>query len=216
MGRVQTLLLARHGATAWNESGYCQGRRDVPLSAAGRRQAQALRDALVTRRLHGVHASPLARAIETARIVSGEEPRTIADLAEIDRGHWEGHAMDEIRRRWGKLHDAWYDDPAGLAMPGGERFDDLWARAGRVLDLLARSLNDLAAAGREGATLFACGHKAINRVLIARALGLPSRGVWRIPQPQASLTVLLREGDRWREERIADVAHLPPDLRSDS
>ncbi len=213
---MPTLLLARHGATAWNESGYCQGRRDVPLSAAGRRQAQALREALRPHALDRVYASPLARALETARLVSGAEPVPIAELAEIDRGHWEGHAMAEIRRRWGKLHEAWYLDPAGLAMPGGERFDDLWARAGGVLDLLAGAFAELAASGAASPTLFACGHKAINRVLIARALGLPSRGVWQIPQPQASLTVLLREGDGWRAERVADVAHLPADLRSDS
>ncbi len=215
---MQTLLLGRHGATSWNESGYCQGRRDVPLSAVGRRQAAALRGAIGPSAPDRVYASPLARAIETARIACGSEPVPLPDLAEIDRGHWEGHEVAEIRRRWGRLHASWYDDPAGLAMPGGERFDDLWARAGKVLDLFAALLAELSASATEGAaaTLFACGHKAINRALIARALGRPTRGVWQIPQPQACLTVLVREGDGWRAERIADVAHLSPDLRSDS
>jgi broad specificity phosphatase PhoE len=204
--RVQTLVLVRHAATSWNESEYCQGHRDVPLSATGRRQVALLREALAELAFDRVYASPLSRARETARLL-GREPRVLDDLTEIDRGHWEGHPPDEIRRRWGKLARAWYDDPTGLAMPGGEEFDALWVRAQRVLDLIA------SAGGR---SVLACGHKAINRVIIARALGRPAKGVWAIPQPQACRTVLQRGPEGWRAEVIGDVAHLPAGLRFDT
>ena len=46
---VLELYLVRHGATSWNESGYCQGRKDVPLSEGGRTQAALLRDASAAR-----------------------------------------------------------------------------------------------------------------------------------------------------------------------
>ncbi len=36
------LLLIRHGETAWNRERRMQGHIDIPLSDAGRRQAQAL------------------------------------------------------------------------------------------------------------------------------------------------------------------------------
>ena len=210
---VLTLVLLRHGATAWNESGYCQGRRDVPLADAGRAQALRLRDAFAGRPFDLVLASPLGRAVETARIATGRNPSILEDLMEIDRGHWEGHVAEEIRRRWGKLHKAWYEDPKGLAMPGGESFDELWDRAGRVLGAVEETGKGL---------VLACGHKAINRVIIARALGRPTAGVWQIPQPQACRTELARDEDsrststRWECVMLADVSHLPRELRSDS
>jgi len=203
---VLTLVLVRHAATAWNENGYCQGRRDVGLSARGREQVGLLRTALEGLAFDRVYASPLSRAVETARLL-GHEPVLLPDLAEIDRGHWEGHEPEEIRRRWGKLHKAWYDDPKGLAMPGGEAFDDLWERAGRVL---ARVQAD------GGRNVLACGHKAINRVILARALARPSRGVWQIPQPQACRSVLRLDGGAWQADLVGDDAHLPAGMRSES
>lgn len=204
---MQTLVLVRHGATAWNDNGYFQGHKDVPLNERGREQADALGRLLDGQRFDRIFASPLSRAQETARRVAGE-PEILPDLIELDRGHWEGHVGEEIRRRWGKLWKAWYEDPAGLAMPGGEAFDDLWERTGRLLATLEET-------GAE--SILACGHKGINRVLIARALDLPTEGVWRIPQPQVSRSVLVRDdAGKWSAEILGDVSHLPPDLRSDS
>jgi phosphoserine phosphatase len=199
------LTLVRHGATAWNEDGLCLGRRDIPLSATGRRQAECLRAALSGERFDRVFSSPLSRAVETARLL-GHEPEILDDLAEIDRGAWEGLLPDAIRKRDAALHARWYDDPKGLAMPGGEAFDHLWERAGRALAFLSK------ASGR----VLAVGHRALNRVLIARALGRDSKGVWGIAQPQACRTVLVGEKGRFRAELTGDVAHLPPELRSDS
>ncbi|MHC4930571.1 MAG: histidine phosphatase family protein [Planctomycetota bacterium] len=203
---MQTLVLVRHGATAWNENGYCQGRKDVPLSSRGREQAARTSEALAHLSFDRVFASPLDRAQETARHIRGD-PEILEDLIEIDRGHWEGHEMSEVRRRWGKLCKVWYDDPTGETMPGGESFDGLWERAGRLLNRLEDC---------EAEWVLACGHKAVNRVLLARALDRPAKGVWQIPQPQACCSVLVREGGGWRAERIGDVSHLPDELRSDS
>lgn len=199
------IVLVRHGATAWNEGRRCLGRTDIPLSATGRAQAERLCAALRGERFDRVFSSPLSRALETARLL-GHEPEILEDLAEIDRGLWEGLLPDAIRSRDPLFHARWYDDPKGLAMPGGEAFDGLWERAGRALEALGKA---------EGAVL-AVGHRALNRVLIARALGRDSKGVWGIAQPQACRTVLVGEKGRLRAEALGDVAHLPPELRSDS
>ena len=203
---MKTVVLVRHGATNWNESGYCQGRKDVPLSALGRAQAKALATPLAEFEFDAVFASPLIRAIETGRI-AGYDPAIVEDLVEIDRGHWEGHAMEEVRRRWGKLHGAWYADPSGLSLPGGEAFDAFWERAGRVLAWV----ESLAAE-----TVLLCGHKATNRAVLARAEGRKPAEVWGIRQPQASVSVLVREPEGWRVERAGDDSHLAPEQRSDS
>jgi len=202
---VNRLVLVRHGSTAWNERGLCLGRRDEPLSGKGRRQAERLRAALKGERFHRVVSSPLARAVETARLL-GHEPRILHDLLEIDRGAWEGLAPDEIAKRDPAFHARWYLDPTGLAMPGGESFADLWERAGRVLALLQGA----------GESVLAVGHKAINRVLIARALGHEAKGVWGIAQPQACVTELALLDGRWSVGLLGDGSHLPPELRSDA
>jgi len=203
---VKTLVLVRHAATSWNENGYCQGLKDVSLSARGEDQARRLRDAMGEARFDRAYASPLMRTQQTATLLGYPQPTLLEDLREIDRGYWEGHPMDEVRRRWGKLARAWYDDPTGLAMPGGEAFDDLWDRAGRLLEQLVAGGGDV---------VLACGHKAINRVLIARALGRPPKGVWDIPQPQTGRSVLQFVQGAWRAEMIGDVSHLPAELRSE-
>jgi probable phosphoglycerate mutase len=203
---VDTLVLVRHGATAWNASGYCQGHKDVALSDVGLEQVALLKDALSGYAFDRAVASPLLRAQQTARGI-GYEPDVMPDLIEIDRGHWEGHQPDEIQRRWGKLHKQWYDDPKGLGMPGGETFDSLWERATRVAQELEQGPGD---------TILAAAHKAFNRVMVAVLTGLPTKGVWQIPQPQASYNVLVRTGDGWEATHVGDVSHLPPELRSSS
>jgi broad specificity phosphatase PhoE len=205
---MPTLVLVRHGATEWNALGRCQGRTDVPLSDRGRKQAEALRERLAAYAFDACFASPLSRARDTARIASGGlEPAILPGLAEIDRGDWEGLPMPEAKARWADFSERWYDDPAGLSMPGGEEFDALWDRAGRVVEEFVRTDAECVLAG---------GHKAINRVVIARALGRPSKGVWDIPQPQACVSVLVRENGTWKAEILGDVSHLPAELRSDS
>jgi probable phosphoglycerate mutase len=202
---VVRIVLVRHGATAWNERGLCQGRHDVPLSASGRRQAACLAEALRGEEFDRVFSSPLGRALETARLL-GHEPEPLPDLVEIDRGAWEGLGPDEIRRRYPDLHAGWYEDPSALAMPRGESFPDLWARAGRALGALEAA----------GGVVLAVAHKAINRVIIARALGRPSKGVWGIAQPQACRTVLEGTDGSYRAALLGDASHLPAELRSDS
>jgi len=194
----------------WRHAEAEEGQPDLErkLTAKGRRQAQHVAAWLLQRlpSKFTLLSSPAVRARQTAEGI-GYEPEVLPDLIEIDRGHWEGHEADEIQRRWGKLHKQWYDDPTGLAMPGGEAFDDLWARAGRV----ARRLEQ-----EPGATILAAAHKAMNRVLVAVMTGLPSKGVWQIPQPQACCNVLVRTDDGWKATRVGDVSHLPPELRSSS
>ena len=60
--------LVRHGETEWNSENRMCGRTDVPLSEAGRRQAESLAERLKPIPFEALYSSPLQRARETARL----------------------------------------------------------------------------------------------------------------------------------------------------
>jgi len=109
-----SLILIRHGQTDWNTEGRIQGRTDIPLNAAGRAQAQTLKDACghltaPSAMPYTVLSSPLSRALETARIALGEAALIATDerLMEIDYGSWGGvpgrileETQPEACQRW--------------------------------------------------------------------------------------------------------------------
>lgn len=91
------LFCFRHGETDYNRARLMQGRLDIPLNAAGRAQAQAIRPFLEKVVFDAVVASPLDRAQATASILSGlprAEIAVDARLTEIDFGVSEGMPID--------------------------------------------------------------------------------------------------------------------------
>ena len=64
------VYVARHGQTEWNAQNRICGRTDVELTEEGRRQAEELAESLTGRGVDVILASPMKRAIETARAVS--------------------------------------------------------------------------------------------------------------------------------------------------
>ncbi|MEX0286509.1 MAG: histidine phosphatase family protein [Paracoccaceae bacterium] len=83
------LGLIRHGPTAWNRAGQIQGRSDIPLDDEARAELDGLTLPAPWDQADLV-SSPLARAVETAELVTGRAPRTVRALTEMDWGDWEG------------------------------------------------------------------------------------------------------------------------------
>ena len=59
------MVLLRHGATEWSQSGQHTGRTDIPLLDLGREQAKAAGELLAGMTFAQVLTSPLQRASET-------------------------------------------------------------------------------------------------------------------------------------------------------
>lgn len=96
------LLLIRHAQSTWNAAERWQGQADPPLSAEGRRQAEALARELVREPIDVLLTSDLCRAVETAAILGagrGLEPIPDPRFRELDIGSWTGLTGDEIDRR---------------------------------------------------------------------------------------------------------------------
>lgn len=154
------VVLARHGETEWSAALKHTGFTDIPLTPTGREQAAALRAPLAGRDFALVLSSPLARAVDTCWGAGlGERAELRDELREWDYGEYEGWTTAEIRERRPQWR-LWRD-----GCPGGESFEQLAARADRLVGELRALEGD--------AVLFAHGH--ILRILTARWLGLPAQ-----------------------------------------
>ena len=153
------MVLLRHGATEWSQSGQHTGRTDIPLLDLGREQAKAAGELLRGMTFAQVLTSPLQRAADhlcagrirravrsptcwsgtTAPMRAGPPPRSAA-----------------TRPGWTLWTDGVID---------GERAADVGRRVDRVIER-ARQL--------DGDTLCVA-HGHVLRVLTARWLGLATR-----------------------------------------
>ena len=160
------ISLLRHGATEWNALGRMQGRRDVPLSAAGRNEVAAWRlPATVARDAKWV-SSPLARAMETANLLGCAHPLVEPALTEMDWGAWEGRTHDELRAQFGDEFSR--NERLGLDFrpPGGESPRDVAARVVCWLTTVAATHEPLVVVT----------HNGVLRAMLAHATGWDMSG----------------------------------------
>jgi len=137
------VYLLRHGQTTFNVEGRLPGQIDgVPLTDEGRRQAYRAAVALSGVPLATVIASPLERALETARIVAkggGLDVRVDARLKDTDVGGWAGQKIGDVEK----------NDPAWKAFlehpdeppPGVESLAHVQQRAVAVVEELTRDVS---------------------------------------------------------------------------
>ncbi len=138
-----TLYLLRHGETEFNVAGRYQGQRDSPLTAHGRDQARRhgalLKTLIAEPESWRVVASPLGRAMATARIVCAElglpedAIETDARLKEMAFGEWEGLTPAEIQARYPEAWAAREAERWHYPRPDGESYALLAARVGAFL-----------------------------------------------------------------------------------
>ena len=151
------LALLRHGHTEWNRQGRIQGRTDIPLDDDARKQ---LADMALPPPWDSADlvASPLRRAVDTARLVGKRAPRIEPALIEMNWGDWEGQqrlVLDAQPDSGYRPIETWgwnYSPPCGES-PAALR--------DRLLPW-AESL--------DGDTLAIC-HIGVMRVLLAHATG---------------------------------------------
>jgi broad specificity phosphatase PhoE len=183
------VVLVRHGETEWSRSGRHTGRTDVPLTEKGRGEAGSLASCLSGWRFVKVLTSPLQRVTETCRLAGLEERSDVReDLREWDYGQYEGRTTPDIRSDrpgW----TLWTD-----GVPGGERAEDVGARADAVIAEV-RSVNG-------DVVLFGHGH--MLRVLAARWIELSPTTGGRFGLDPATISVLGYEREtpvilRWNQ-----------------
>ena len=143
------IAFVRHGPTDWNGEGRIQGHTDIPLSAAGLAQMQALRLPVEFAGAR-IFSSPLIRAQQTAAALGLSVHALDARLMEQNWGRWEGLTNAQMRAQDGE--DCFVR--AGLKHefrpPGGESTAELMARVAAFLADAARQDSDAVAVAHFG------------------------------------------------------------------
>jgi alpha-ribazole phosphatase len=145
------LTLIRHAAIATALDGHYIGRSDVPLSAAGMRQAEGLMRQMAQQSAPSIDrlwCSPARRARQTAHPLSEHLGCTVSvdpQLHEIDFGAWEGLTFAQILEKDPCKVDQWAEFAPGFSFPGGESLAQFHERIESVTAAIhAESCNHLA------------------------------------------------------------------------
>jgi probable phosphoglycerate mutase len=177
-GTAATLLVIRHGETAWNAAHRIQGHLDIPLSQAGIRQAARLAERLADTPLAAIYSSELARAWLTATPLAqrcglsvNAEPR----LRERAFGVFEGLTLDEIAAQHGADFRRWRERDPAWRMAGGESGQDL-------IDRVLAAVGEIAER-HPGQTVAVVTHGGVLDVIYRAARAL----AWDAPREHAML-----------------------------
>lgn len=178
--RDPQLVLLRHGETEWSASGQHTGRTDIPLTAAGEKQARFAGATLADYQFAAVYTSPLLRARRTAELAGFPDAVVDEDLAEWDYGPVDGRTSRDVSEELGREFLI-FDDGVRVLPPSaehgdgrpGETLEEVAARAERVM---ARAERVLAGQdGSAGGDVLLVAHGHLLRVLATVWLGVDPR-----------------------------------------
>jgi broad specificity phosphatase PhoE/ribonuclease HI len=185
LGDPTTLLLARHGATAYSlEKKFSgSGGLDLPLIELGEQQGAALAKEVAQRgEATRIISSPLLRARQTAELIASATGLPVSineDFAECAFGDWDGLTFTQVRERWPEEMADWLASTA-VAPPGGESFDQCQARVRRGLMTTLREY--------PGETVVIVAHVTPIKLLITDAVGASVDSIYRMELPPCSIS----------------------------
>jgi probable phosphoglycerate mutase len=173
------VYLLRHGRTEWNAEGRLQGRLDSPLLPKSELLLEKMAACLRQRPISRFYASPLARCVKSAGIISkaiGVSPVFCGCLVECSHGECEGMTLAEVGARFKGFLQSRAADKWNARWPSGESYADIFERAGEALELICQS----------GTTLIVA-HETLNKVLAGRLLDMPPEDIMGLKQKNSEI-----------------------------
>lgn len=173
------LILVRHAEPDEAVRGRCYGSLDVELSPRGRAQAASVARSLENVEIAAVYSSPRTRALETAAALM-REIVIVEDLREINFGALEGLTYSDAEARYPDVYRVWMERPTAVSFPDGESYSQLRERVREAAAVIRRA--------HTSALVMA--HGGTVRTLVAEALNMDDRDIFRIAVDHASITVI--------------------------
>jgi alpha-ribazole phosphatase/probable phosphoglycerate mutase len=197
------LYIVRHGETEWNSQGRVQGHTDIPLSEAGRQQAQYTAERLKNVNFDIAYSSDLSRTSETAEIILGKrniQVNTLTSLREYNKGVFEGLTVEEYSQRYPDQYDASLINDLDFAPESGESIRDVSERMSEFGTFVkSQHLND---------DVLIVGHGGALRSLVADLLSLPIETAWKLVTGNCSLTIIHMYPDNSVLHLYNDTSHI--------
>lgn len=196
------LYLIRHGESTHNAEGRIQGQSDAAHSDLGRRQSEAVADALSRLPIDAVYSSPLRRAMETAEAIAkphGLNVQSDPRLMELHAGVFQDRLRSELADEYPVELNRWLSGDVDFVIPGGESRRQLTARG-------CEAIRAIAAAGHAQAVVVT--HGGLLSVTLPRLLRL-SQPLPPFSIKNGSITRLRASADgRFTLLAISETAHL--------
>jgi len=205
------IYLVRHAESLGNISGKFNGITDLPLSPKGELQARLLGEFFKDKKLDKIYTSTLRRTIQTAAFSTGRDESSfikLAELNEIDGGHWEGVEWDRIIKEYNEEYLLWNEKPHLVRLPGGENLNELYERSIGVLEKITRD-ND------PDSTVGVFSHGTVLKVWIAyiRNLDLEELPLIAWYENSSVTGIDFRDG-QFSLEFYDDHSHLPMETKT--
>ncbi|RMF51197.1 MAG: histidine phosphatase family protein [Bacteroidetes bacterium] len=161
-------------------------RYDAPLSAEGRKQAQAWAERLRDIPFQAIFTSPAQRARETAALLAGEKISLLAfpHFLEVSWGQWEGMPRETAEPLLQLQAQKWAEGAWDWSPPGGEALSSALKRALEGLQL-AYSLYPTG-------NLLIVTHGRLLQALLCHLLGYPPAEQRRFYHRRGQLTWAVR------------------------
>ncbi len=180
------VYLARHGQVENFAAGVYNGQTDVPIDDVGRDQMHSLLEKVRDRGITAVYCSDLSRNVEGAEIITrglNLPYEKLPGIRERNFGEWEGLTYEEIGKNYPELFEWWKKDVTAVRPPGGgESSHDLSERVLKTyLPLIEK---------HRGESICIVAHGGVNRIILAHAMKLDIRHIFRIDQGFGCLNVI--------------------------
>lgn len=201
---MRQLFFIRHGETDNNKAGIIQGRSvDASINEMGRRQAEAIRQALEPYDIHRVVASGLKRTYETLQPLASVRKLEIEkypELDEINFGILEGQSFREIKGDIMEVQEQWQSGNVQYAPRNGESPQEVFERANaKVVEVLQNT-------GKENIVFMI--HGRLMRILLSEWLGYGLKNMHKIEHQNGAINQLSWEAGTFKAIRLNSTDHL--------
>ncbi|MDF2613560.1 MAG: cobC [Clostridia bacterium] len=198
-----TLILIRHATTEANEHQTFSGFKETQISAAGKKQIDALTKRLCHYKIHAIYASPSNRTWQTVKDIADKKRlpiQTADELREIHFGNFEGISFQTIQEEYPDEIIKMIDLGDNYVYPGGESLVQSYKRTAVKIDDIKRIHNEQ--------VILICAHAGTIRNVLSHLISKSPSLHWHFKIDNASLTIVTIENDFAVIERLNDTCFI--------
>lgn len=139
------IVLVRSGCTEFDQQERIQGSLNIPLSDAGKAQAEATASELSQFTIVQVYTAPDKAAVKTGERIAAVQHVKVKELnalANLNHGLWHGKLVSEVKQQQPKVYRQWQEHPETVCPPEGETLQCAQERIRKVLQKVVKKHRD--------------------------------------------------------------------------